>query len=359
MERSGLGRYALEITRALCRVRPEWRVTVFSNRADLLDSPPCGRRRGTRWPTQFSAGRVAWIHVGSTPHALRQRPDVWFGPTFVLPLWWRGPAVVTIQDLVFLRLRDYYVGKMNALYATAATRFSARRAARVICPSRETRNALMATWGINSEKIDLVPNGVSDIFFDAPTAMGEPSQGGVEGAPFLLYVGVFEARKGLGVIADALKELNSNGTKARLVLTGRPGWGAEETVERLRRRTDVRIVESPSDGELVSLYRGALALVFPSRMEGFGLPVAEAMATGCPVIATDLDPIREFAGNVPLYIRPDDSTQLVRHVEALLRESEGERQIRRRASSETVRSLRWLSVADRVADSIAGASAAA
>jgi glycosyltransferase involved in cell wall biosynthesis len=355
MEKSGLGRYALEITRALWHARPEWEFTVYSNRADLFESPPRGRRRATRWPTQVSAGRVAWIHVGSAPVALRKRPDVWFGPTYVLPVWWAGPAVVTIQDLVFLLLRERYVGKVNAMYATAATRLSARRAARVICPSGDTRDALIAKWGVAAHKIDLVPNGISEIFFETPGAGGS-RQGRVEAPPFLLYVGVFEPRKGLDVIADALSELNSGDIKAELVLAGRPGWGAHDAVDILRRRTEVRIVESPSDEVLASLYRNALALVYPSRMEGFGLPVAEAMASGCPVIATGLGPIREFAGDVPLYVRPDDARQLVQHVETLLHESDRDRQARRQAGREAVTRLRWLGVADSVAASIAGAT---
>ncbi len=233
MEMSGLGRYALEITRGLWRVRPEWQFSVYSNRPDLLGPPQRGSRRGTRWPTSFSAGRVAWLHLGASPIALVRRPDVWFGPTFVLPVWWRGPAVVTIQDLVFLLLRDRYIGKANAVYATAATRFAARRATRVICPSGETRNALVEAWGVSSVKIDLVANGVSDLFFEAPVSSGTPSRNSDGEPPFLLYVGVFEARKGLDVLATAMSELNSHGTKARLVLVGRPGWGAEEAVELL------------------------------------------------------------------------------------------------------------------------------
>jgi glycosyltransferase involved in cell wall biosynthesis len=348
MEHTGLGRYAVEIANALSIVRPNWQFSVFSNRPDLLGTPGNAHLRHTRWPSSHSAGRVAWLHVGSIPAAVRKRPDVWFGPTFVLPFWWSGPAVVTIQDLVFDLLSQHYVGRARARYATAATKLAARKAARIIAPSSETRDALVGHWGIPAAKVDIIPNGVSEIFFSESARSG--GTGG--DIPYMLFVGVFEPRKGLEVLERAVADLNRQTTRVKLVLAGRPGWRTDGVVDALMCRHDVEVIESPTDDVLARLYRGALVLVYPSQMEGFGLPVAEAMASGCPVIATDLDCVREFAGEAPLYIRTSDPAGVVRHVDELLND-QAQSDRRGEKGRATVHDLRWQAVAERVASAIA------
>jgi len=116
----------------------------------------------------------------------------------------------------------------------------------------------------------------------------------------------------------AIGRVNAQRARVRLVLAGQVGWGTEELLATLRREQHVEFRVRPDDGELAALYRDALALVYASEMEGFGLPVAEAMASGCAVVASDLPSIREFAGEVPRYIEPGDSERLAQHVEALL-----------------------------------------
>lgn len=345
-EQTGLGRYALEIARALHAARPQWRISAFSNRDDLLSSDDRLQLRHTHWPTSSSAGRILWVHAGSTVTAGGRRPDVWFGPTYLIPAWWRGPSVVMIQDLVFLLLRSQYRGKLNSLHATWATRLAARRSQRVLCPSTQTADAVNAHMGVAPAKLRIVPNGVADVFY------GSPSEHEPGADPYLLFVGTFEARKGLDTLAAAFGQLEpALRHGVRLVLAGRPGWGAEQQLAELRALGDVEIVESPSDERLAELYRGATALVFPSRMEGFGLPVAEAMAAGAPVVATDLGCVREFAGDVPLYSPPSDAPALARQIETLLG-SERLRSAKRAAGRATAAALRWSAVGERTAVAI-------
>lgn len=310
MEQSGVGRYALEVTRAICRVRPDWRVRIHTQRAELFDGVGA-EAAPTRWPTGNPLGRIAWIHAASALE-VASHTDLLFGTAFVLPVWWRKPAVVTIHDLMFLLLREKYKGKLNARYASAATRRSAQKADYVICGTRETRARLVDAFALDPAKIRVTPYGVS-------RALRQSAAGGPPPAPeppYLLFVGTFEARKGLATLREALR--SPGFPPADLVLAGRPGWGVDEILADLRADHRVREVHNPSDEELAELYHGALAVVYPSEMEGFGLPVAEAMASGVPVIATGLDGIREFAADAPLYIAPGDHVALAAHVSALL-----------------------------------------
>jgi glycosyltransferase involved in cell wall biosynthesis len=350
METTGAGRYALETTQSLQRARPDWRYSLFSNRPDLLAQTETTSIIGTQLPTHRAVARVAWLHTAAALSAVRLRPDVWFSPSFVLPLWWRGRAIVTIHDLTFLLLPDRYRGRANAWYATAATRWSARRADRVLCGSRATRELLVTQLGIDGTKVEVIPYGVAEPFF-APPAPGVDPDDELPPRPYLLFVGTWEARKGIATLYAALRRVNAAGKRVHLVLAGQVGWGTEQLLDSLRGDPNIELCEKPDDEELAALYRGALALVYPSEMEGFGLPVAEAMACGCPVIASDLPSIREFAGACPRYIRPGDADQLVQHVDELLSGAPDADQRAARAR-DAVASLRWDALGERTAELI-------
>jgi glycosyltransferase involved in cell wall biosynthesis len=351
MELTGVGRYALETARALRLARPDWRYTLFSNRPQLLDGEDHATRIiATRLPTQRALARVAWLHSAAALPSLKLRPDLWFSPAFVLPAWWRGPSLVTIHDLTFLLLRERYRGRANALYATAATRLSARRADRVLCGSQATRALLLDHLGVDSERVEVIPYGVAETFFaDAPSA--EELGGNPPERPYLLFVGTWEARKGLATLHEAVSKVNSVRRRVRIVLAGQPGWGTEQVLDAMRADPDVEFRDRPDDRQLAQLYRNALALVYPSEMEGFGLPVAEAMACGCPVIATDLPSIREFADACPFYIDPGDSDRLAVHVESLLAAA-SDAPARVERARQAVDRLRWSVLGQRTADLI-------
>jgi len=346
MERTGLGRYGLELTAALAEVRPDWELFLYSNRPEIL--PPGLRHRActTRVPTASAPGRIAWLHGAARLETRSSRPDVWFSPTFVLPAWWRGPSVVTVHDLTFLMLPGRYRGRANARYATVATRVSVRRADRVLVGATQWRDALVERLGADPAKIAVIPYGVAAEFFAASEAAASRDAG--DAPPYLLFVGTWEARKGLETIEAALARLNRDGPRVRLVLAGRPGWGTEALVGRLRADPAVTVVHDPPDAEVARLYRGALALVYPSRMEGFGLPVAEAMAAGCPVVASELPVIREFARDAPLYAAVGDDAAVAAHVEVLLGDP-ALRDERAAAGISVAAGLRWRQVADRTA----------
>ena len=346
-ERVGVGRYAFEITRALERARPDWRWLVLSKRRDLFVE---SELRDTRWPTQHSSARVLWLHAASWMDRVVAAADVWFGTAFTLPIWWRGPAVVTIHDLMFMLARATYSSQLRARYVTVATRSAAHRADRIVCGSSETMDRLGAAWGIDACKVLVAHYGIADTFGpegDRPTDVPRP---------YVLFVGTIEPRKNIPTLHNAIRRVNTKGSPVSLVLAGRPGWAVDELMATLRADPAVRFIREPSDARLAALYRGALATAYPSAMEGFGLPVAEAMASGSPVVASSLGCIREFAGDAPLYAVPGDAEAIASHIQTLLT-SANERARRRAAGLEAAASLRWDAVAERTADAIEKAAA--
>ncbi|UUY05665.1 glycosyltransferase family 4 protein [Svornostia abyssi] len=336
-EHTGVGRYAVECARALVDARPEWRFRLLTNRPELVADRDAEVRR-TRWPTHMSAGRVAWLHG---PAAASHRAlDGWLGTAFTLPPFTHLPSVVAVHDLFFLTRRAEYGGWVNARYATAATRRATRRAGMIVTGSTRTQTELREHFGADPAKVDVVPYGVAAPFF-RERRPADP--------PFLLAVGTWEPRKGLSTMLAALDAVNARrDTPVRLVLAGAPGWGVDDLVARLRAHPHADLRTGVGDDELASLYAGAAALVLASEDEGFGLPAAEAFAAGCPVIATDLPAVREFAGDAARYVPQRDPSALAAAMAEVL--ATGDEPERERTARAVAAGLTWEAHGRRVAE---------
>jgi glycosyltransferase involved in cell wall biosynthesis len=271
--RTGDETYVENLLRELGRLGSDLRIVALTRRPDLV---PDGIE-----PYLVAARRQEVRMAVAVPRALRRlRPDlVHF--QHVLPLLHRGPAVVTVHDLSFERDPSLMPAWDRIVFRTLVPR-SVRRARRVLTVSVRTQRDLEELYGVAPDKIVVTPNGVDPRF--APG--GEP--GG-----YALFVGAVQARK------DPIAALDAAGEAGlRLVVVG-PEKEPELARTLRARGADVR--GYVDDDELVRLYREASVLVFPSRFEGFGLPVIEAMASGTPVVASDDAAIREVAGDAALY----------------------------------------------------------
>ncbi|HKP19069.1 MAG TPA: glycosyltransferase family 1 protein [Gaiellaceae bacterium] len=234
--------------------------------------------------------RMAW----SVPRALRR-----LGPALVhfqhaLPLGSAWPAVVTIHDLSFERDPAAMAGRDRRIFRWAVPR-AARRAARVIAVSERTKRDLIDLYGVPPDRITVTPHGVDPAF--APGLVGG-------GNGYLLYVGAIQARKDPLAAADAAAEVG-----LPLVVAG-PEREPPLARELERRGADLRGYVDKT--ELAGLYRGAACLVLPSRYEGFGLPVLEAMACGTPVVARPDPALREVAGDAAVYAEPGELADAIR-----------------------------------------------
>ena len=233
--------------------------------------------------------RMAW----SVPRLLaRVRPRL---AHFVhtLPLRVPCPAVVTVQDVGFERDASL-MGARDRLVFRAVVPRAVRRAAKVIAISERTKRDVIDLYGIPEDKVVVTPLGVDPSF-----RPGEGTNG-----RYALFVGAVQERK------DPLAALEAaRAADLPLVVAG-PEKDAALAAELRRRGADVRGYVTKE--ELASLYRGAAVLVLPSRYEGFGLPVVEAMASGTPVVAAPDDALREVAGDAALFAGPGELGEAVR-----------------------------------------------
>jgi len=194
------------------------------------------------------------------------------------------PAVLTVQDLSFER-EPGLMGVKDRLTFKLVVRRSVKRAARVLAISERTKRDLVELYGVDPGRIVVTPLGVDALF--APGGQREN---------FLLFVGAIQERKDPRAAALAARALGR-----RLVVVGPT---KDESLAEELRGLGAELRGYVSKDELARLYRQAACLVFPSRYEGFGLPVLEAMASGTPVVATPDEAVREVADGAAVYAEP-------------------------------------------------------
>ena len=208
--------------------------------------------------------------------------DVLHCPTFRGPFRSKVPLVVTVHDLAVLRHPEWF-NRWTRTYSAHAVPRVVAAAAGVIAVSEATARELGDLLAVPEMKIRVVPNAVEDVFTpEGPRAEGD----------YVLAVGTLEPRKNLPRIAAAVD--------GELRVAGARGWGNVEPP------ANVSWLGEVTDEELAALYRGARCLVYASLYEGFGIPVAEALACGCPVVTSRDSPMADYAGEDAVTVDPYD-----------------------------------------------------
>ena len=206
-----------------------------------------------------------------------------------------------------------------------------RRAAAIFTVSEAAREDLVRAAGAPRERVFVTPNGVDPRFFEV-----RPPEGPY--APYLLAVGTFEPRKNLPVLLEAFRSLRREGRDLQLVVAGHQAFTQLLPLGDLA--PHVRLTGIVRDSELQALYAGAACFVMPSLHEGFGLPLAEAMAVGVPAVASDIPALREVGGEAVRYVDPRDADGFADAIRAALDDREGS-QLRVAAARGRARRFRW------------------
>jgi glycosyltransferase involved in cell wall biosynthesis len=219
----------------------------------------------------------------------------------------RLPVVLTVHDLTAVEHPEFHPPRRTR--QQRAQLKAAHRAAVVLTNSQATADRLCA-HGIDADRVHVTRFGVTA--FPEPAAVDVPR-------PYLLAVGEITRRKGYDVLLRALAA--ADGDRVSLVFAGPDGFDAEfcrPLARHLGLADRTVFLGAVDDAQLATLYRDALALCFPSYAEGFGLPVLEAMAHGTPVVASDLDAVREIAGDAACLVAPGDVAGWVEALSAVV-----------------------------------------
>jgi glycosyltransferase involved in cell wall biosynthesis len=276
--RTGDETYVANLLRELPAAAPDLRFAAVTRHPELV---PDGVEP-FELPARFQELRMAL----ALPRLLRKlRPELGHFQ-YALPLGYAGRSVVTIHDLSFEQ-PDSTMGLVDRLVFRRVVPRAARRAGQVLVVSERTRADVIATYGVAPERVVVTPNGVDPSF----------SPGGSHDG-YLLFVGAIQARK------RPLEALAAARAVGLPLLVAGPAKDA--ALARALREGGAELRGYVPRAELAELYRGAALLVLPSRFEGFGLPLLEAMACGTPVVAADEPALREVGGEAAVYAEDGD-----------------------------------------------------
>lgn len=311
-KRVGIGRYAYEILTnmyALLRdryIRGELSdvYRIYLPSAPLPDMP----KASPWWQYRVVGPRKLWTFIG-LPLALHKdtpKVDVVFSPTHYIPRFVSLPRVMSIMDLSYLSFPELFKPK-DLHQLVRWTQYSAAHAASIFTISEFSKNAIIDTYHVPGEKVVVTYPGLSSL-----TSMGTTDKYHIA-KHYILSVGTIQPRKNYTRLIEAFSEfLKKNKQKfgtIDLVIVGKKGWLYEEILKAPSTygvKDRVKFLDFVPDSDLPSLYKQALCFALPSLYEGFGLPVLEAMAQGCPVVVSSTSSLPEIAGKAGIYVTPED-----------------------------------------------------
>ena len=292
--------YSLRLIQALLALESPHRFRLY-----FRSQPPTGGFAGAE--LRAIPFRRAWTHARLSWEMARNPPDVLFVPAHVLPLVHPSTSLVTVHDLGYLHFPEAHPLRQR-LYLDLSTRWNARVAAHVLADSEATRADLVARYGTPPAKITVAHPGREETLAPVrdPTSIESVKARYGISREYLVYLGTLQPRKNLARLVAAFAALRS---EAVLVLAGKRGWLYEDLFRQVRHLGLEGRVLFPgyvAGDDKAALLSGALAFVFPSLYEGFGLPVLEAQACGCPVLTSTTSSLPEVAGDAALLVDPGD-----------------------------------------------------
>ncbi len=339
---AGVAGAVWNLLRALRKVDEENEYVVYAGRRfpkEYDEKKIAGERwslRRTIFPASWRAWRVLWEEACLARRAVRDGAELIHCPAYVAPKITLGPSVATIYDAIVLRRPELcWRGSLRRLRKVIPR--TSGSATRIIVPSAATKRDLVELAAAPAEKIKIVPLGVDHELFRPLTdraTLAAARQALSLPERYLLFVGIREPKKNLPALVRAFFAATAaNQLPHALVITGSRGWGGVDAklareVRAHGMKGRVFITGYVPDAALPFLYNLADALLFPSLIEGFGLPVLEALACGTPVLISRDPALLETAGGAALEAEATDLKSLREGIEKILLDRKLRRELR-------------------------------
>ena len=312
---AGLGNYSRNTLTALQKFFPQHNYILYTPdvRTDIFKENPLF---DVRYPTSlfYKVFRSFWRNFALARTLQNDELDLYHGLSNELPsgIHKTGiPSVITMHDLIFLNFPLWYKPVDRKIYLEKS-KYACQVASKIIAISNHTREDLIKHLHVEPERIEVIYQSISERYFfhsvsdqvdDVLAKYNLPAQ-------YLLTVGTIEPRKNQ---LSVIKAIYNKGLDIPYVIIGKPTPYLLELKEYIgthRMREQVYILDNVPDIDMPALYQQAMCMVYLSHYEGFGLPVIEAMASGCPVIASSVSCLPEIGENAALYCEPNDDSSL-------------------------------------------------
>lgn len=300
---AGLGRYIFDLTESLIKNDKNNDYIVY-----LKDKPDKMPNFSVQnWKVEILGFKMFWLDLGLF---FAQKSDVYIFNTPIMPFFFRPKkSIVIALDFAYKyfkakNLKEFIFNK----FLFYANKFSLKKADTIVSISEQTKEDVLRFFGVSEQKIKVIYPGFKKICSLPEQAIDLPKS-------FFLHVGVIKERKNLFNVVKGFREFKrGDKTGCKLVVVGKGGGEYYEKVARFIKiekiESDIVFLGFINDNELAFVYKKALALVFPSLVEGFGFPVLEAMNCGLPVITSKYGSLAEVVGNAGILIDPQNPVEI-------------------------------------------------
>jgi glycosyltransferase involved in cell wall biosynthesis len=335
-KRVGIGRYAFEILRNLYILgeEPIGNKERIQFRVYLPDKPKIDMPKETYWWQYRVVGpRALWTFVGLPLWLTIDRPqaDVVFSPTHYIPRFTAIPKAMSIMDLSYLTYPQLF-RKKDLHQLTHWTAYSVNHASGVFTISEFSKHAIIEAYQIPKSRVIVTYPGFS---MDTPKINRDIHKKYRCSPSYILSVGTIQPRKNFTLLVEAFAKYctNTKDKETDLLIVGKKGWLYDQILNAPKKfgiEERVKFLSFVPETDLPSLYAEAQCFCLPSLYEGFGLPVLEAMAAGCPVVVSNSSSLPEIAGKAGIYVDPLDADSIAKGLEKALKEkdtAEGKKRI--------------------------------
>jgi glycosyltransferase involved in cell wall biosynthesis len=330
----GIGTYIRNLIRHLARIDRENEYVLLCQEADMNVPQQLGPnfRAVLERAPHYSLREQVHIPLA----LLRERPDVYHAPHYVLPPFVPCRSVVTIHDTIHLMFPQYLPNRAAYAYARASMWAAVKRSDRVLTVSESSKRDIVRYFKVADEKVVVVYNALDERFGaePRPEEVARVRERFQLDHGFVLYVGNIKPHKNLVRLIEAFEALRREGfEELKLLIIGDEitKWPAlRRAVHKHKLHKHVRFLGFQSDETLAVLYRLAAVFVFPSLYEGFGLPPLEAMASGTPVVTSNLSSLPEVAGDAAVLVDPYDAMAIKEGIRRVLTDEALREELRRK-----------------------------
>ncbi len=342
-KRVGISEYAFELLRQFKKTQSyNLKFQIYLKDQPREELP----EEGKEWRYRVIGPKKLWTQVG-LPFDLffhQPRPQVFFSPTHYAPRFSPIPVVISIMDLSYIHFPQMF--KKSDLYQLKNwTSYSVKKAKKVLTISRASKNDIIKEYGIEPGRVVVTYPGMkmkTPAFAKASAGKQNSNMDklrkkyGISGE-YILFVGTLQPRKNIVRLIEAFSKINLHprGVASQhpgggrmdspgvdyLVVVGKKGWLYEEILAAPKKfgvENRVKFLDFVPEDDLPVFYKNALCFVLPSLYEGFGLPILEAMANGCPVVTSNVSSLPEAGGDAALYVNPEDVDDITQKIKLVL-----------------------------------------
>src|SRR5258705_8975880 len=311
----GIGTYIRNLLRHLARIDHDNEYVLLCDAPDIRVAEQLGPNFRTVFEPSPNYSLREQFHV---PWLLmREKPDIFHAPHYVLPVAVRGRSVVTIHDCIHLMFPQYLPNRAAYAYARASMWISSKRSDRILTVSEASKRDILHFFNVPPDKISVVYNAIDERLWVEPDPedVARVRERFQLDHGFVLYAGTIKPHKNLVRLIEAFAELRKGEfEELKLLIIGDEISklpALRRAVHSHKLHKHVRFLGFLPDDTLAALYRLAAVFVFPSLYEGFGLPPLEAMASGTPVVTSNVSSLPEVAGDAAMLVGPYDVASIV------------------------------------------------